>query len=192
MGRCGRPTPSLSRWLGEVRPEVLDFRRREAELLFRRIGITFSVYGEADAQERLIPFDVIPRILSAAEWDAVRAGLEQRVRAINLYIKDVYGNARHPQGRRRARRPRVPEPGLPAGDERPERPARHLCASRRHRHRAGRLRRLSTCSKTMRARPPACPTCWRTARSCCGCFRSCSRATAWRRSRIIPMSCWPH
>ena len=45
---------------------VLDYRRREAELIFRRIGITFAVYGEADAQERLIPFDVIPRIISAA------------------------------------------------------------------------------------------------------------------------------
>ena len=58
----------LSRWLGEIKPDVLDFRRREAELFFRRIGITFAVYGDAEAQERLIPFDVIPRILSAAEW----------------------------------------------------------------------------------------------------------------------------
>ena len=58
----------LSRWLDEVPPDVLDYRRREAELLFRRIGITFAVYGEADAQERLIPFDVIPRIMSGAEW----------------------------------------------------------------------------------------------------------------------------
>jgi uncharacterized circularly permuted ATP-grasp superfamily protein len=81
----------LGRWLGEVAPDVLDFRRREAELLFRRAGITFAVYGEAEAQERLIPFDVIPRILSAGEWDIVRRGLEQRTSAINLYIKDVYG-----------------------------------------------------------------------------------------------------
>jgi uncharacterized circularly permuted ATP-grasp superfamily protein len=81
----------LSRWLGEVPADVLGFRRHEAELLFRRIGITFAVYGAAEAQERLIPFDVIPRILSAAEWDIVRRGLEQRSRAINLYIKDVYG-----------------------------------------------------------------------------------------------------
>ena len=58
----------LSRWLEEVPADVLDYRRREAELLFRRIGITFAVYGEADAQERLIPFDVIPRIISGAEW----------------------------------------------------------------------------------------------------------------------------
>jgi uncharacterized circularly permuted ATP-grasp superfamily protein len=80
----------LWRWLNEVPPDVLDYRRREAELLFRRIGITFAVYGEADAQERLIPFDVLPRILAAAEWDILRAGLEQRIRAINHYIGDVY------------------------------------------------------------------------------------------------------
>ncbi len=81
----------LSQWLIEVKPDVLDFRRREAELLFRRIGITFAVYGDPEAQERLIPFDVIPRIISAKEWDLLRRGLEQRVKAINAYIKDVYG-----------------------------------------------------------------------------------------------------
>ena len=81
----------LSRWLAEVPPDVLDYRRREAELIFRRIGITFAVYGEAEAQERLIPFDVLPRILAAAEWDLLRRGLEQRVKAINRYISDIYG-----------------------------------------------------------------------------------------------------
>jgi uncharacterized circularly permuted ATP-grasp superfamily protein len=80
----------LRAWLDETPPEVLAHRRREAELLFRRIGITFAVYGEAEAQERLIPFDVLPRILAANEWDIVRRGLEQRVKAINLYVKDVY------------------------------------------------------------------------------------------------------
>src|ERR1700749_1643103 len=81
----------LSQWLSEVKPDVLDFRRREAELLFRRIGITFAVYGDPEAQERLIPFDVIPRIIAAKEWELLRRGLEQRVRALNAYIKDVYG-----------------------------------------------------------------------------------------------------
>jgi uncharacterized circularly permuted ATP-grasp superfamily protein len=81
----------LASWLAEVPPDVLDFRRREAEVLFRRIGITFAVYGEADAQERLIPFDVLPRILAASEWDILRAGLEQRVTAINYYLRDIYG-----------------------------------------------------------------------------------------------------
>src|ERR1700704_6023590 len=81
----------LSGWPRGGPPDILDFRRREAEVLFRRIGITFAVYGEADAQERLIPFDVLPRILAASEWDILRAGLEQRVNAINHYVRDVYG-----------------------------------------------------------------------------------------------------
>jgi len=81
----------LSHWLDEVPPDVLDYRRREAELIFRRIGITFAVYGEADAQERLIPFDVIPRILAAEEWQLLEKGLSQRVKALNLFIKDIYG-----------------------------------------------------------------------------------------------------
>jgi uncharacterized circularly permuted ATP-grasp superfamily protein len=88
-----RPAYSaLSTWLLEVPRELLERRRREAELLFRRIGITFAVYGEADAQERLIPFDVIPRVLAAAEWARLESGLTQRVKAINLYINDIYGN----------------------------------------------------------------------------------------------------
>jgi uncharacterized circularly permuted ATP-grasp superfamily protein len=81
----------LSRWLAEIPPDVLDYRRREAELIFRRIGITFAVYGEADAQERLIPFDVLPRILAAAEWDLLSKGLEQRIKTINAYVRDIYG-----------------------------------------------------------------------------------------------------
>src|SRR6516162_10049797 len=81
----------LKNWLGEVAADVLDHRRREAELLFRRIGITFAVYGESEAQERLIPFDVIPRIMSGAEWRLLEKGLIQRVKALNAFIKDVYG-----------------------------------------------------------------------------------------------------
>ncbi len=80
----------LSRWLGETPPEALTHRRQEAELLFRRIGITFAVYGDAEAQERLIPFDVIPRILSAQEWARMELGLKQRVRALNMFLRDIY------------------------------------------------------------------------------------------------------
>jgi uncharacterized circularly permuted ATP-grasp superfamily protein len=90
-GTVRGPYEQLSGWLSEVPADVLDNRRREAELLFRRMGITFAVYGAAEAQERLIPFDVLPRILSAGEWDLLRRGLEQRVKALNLYIKDIYG-----------------------------------------------------------------------------------------------------
>jgi uncharacterized circularly permuted ATP-grasp superfamily protein len=81
----------LNAWLTATERSVIDYRRQEAELLFRRIGITFAVYGEDAAQERLIPFDVLPRILMAAEWMQLKRGLEQRVRAINLYLKDIYG-----------------------------------------------------------------------------------------------------
>src|SRR6202522_3856599 len=90
-GRVRPVYAGLDNWLRDLPPDVLDHRRREAEFLFRRIGITFAVYGEADSTERLIPFDVLPRIISSAEWSTLRAGLEQRVKAINLYIKDVYG-----------------------------------------------------------------------------------------------------
>jgi len=86
-----RPAYSaLDAWLGTLPADFLDHRRREAELIFRRIGITFAVYGEAESTERLIPFDVLPRILAAEEWKALSRGLEQRVRALNAYIKDVY------------------------------------------------------------------------------------------------------
>src|SRR3954470_16865773 len=87
-----RPAYSdLAKWLSTAPTDLLSHRRDEAELLFRRIGITFAVYGDKDGAERLIPFDIIPRILAASEWETLRRGLEQRVRAINMYIKDVYG-----------------------------------------------------------------------------------------------------
>src|SRR5271157_5246904 len=89
-GRVRPVYAGLENWLRELAPEVLEHRRREAELIFRRIGITFAVYGDADSTERLIPFDVLPRIIAAREWDLVRRGLEQRVRSINAYIKDIY------------------------------------------------------------------------------------------------------
>src|SRR3954447_22971807 len=81
----------LAQWLSSAPTELLSHRRDEAELLFRRIGITFAVYGDKAGAERLIPFDIIPRILGASEWDLLRRGLEQRVKAINAYIGDVYG-----------------------------------------------------------------------------------------------------
>jgi uncharacterized circularly permuted ATP-grasp superfamily protein len=83
---------NLHRWLQQAPPDLLSLRRAEAELLFRRIGITFAVYGDGDGEERIIPFDIIPRILTRAEWIRLSRGLEQRVRALNLFLADVYGN----------------------------------------------------------------------------------------------------
>jgi uncharacterized circularly permuted ATP-grasp superfamily protein len=93
-GPDGTPRPAyatLARWLREVSAEELNFRLDEAEILFRRIGITFAVYGDAEEQERLIPFDVLPRILAADEWEKLSRGLEQRVRALNMFLADIYG-----------------------------------------------------------------------------------------------------
>jgi uncharacterized circularly permuted ATP-grasp superfamily protein len=81
----------VSLWLEETPPDLLAARRAQAEYMFRRIGITFGVYGDKDAAERLIPFDIVPRILSRAEWRRLEAGLTQRVRALNLFLADVYG-----------------------------------------------------------------------------------------------------
>lgn len=80
----------LSLWLKDTPPDALEYRRKEAELLFRRIGITFAVYGDAEAQERLIPFDVIPRIISAKEWAILEKGLKQRTKALNMFLSDIY------------------------------------------------------------------------------------------------------
>src|ERR1700745_2399277 len=80
----------LSRWLKEHPAGALQKRLQGAELLFRRIGITFAVYGDAEAQERLIPFDVIPRIMSGKEWTILEKGLKQRVRALNMFLRDIY------------------------------------------------------------------------------------------------------
>ena len=90
-GTCRPAYEALKRWLDATPPQLLEQRRQEAELLFRRIGITFAVYGEAEAEERIIPFDIIPRVLTAGEWAMLARGLEQRVRALNLFLKDIYG-----------------------------------------------------------------------------------------------------
>jgi len=81
----------LKNWLNSTPPDLLSLRRAEAELLFRRIGITFAVYGGAEAEERIIPFDIIPRILTKSEWVRLSRGLEQRVRALNAFLADIYG-----------------------------------------------------------------------------------------------------
>ena len=82
---------ALENWLARMPKEQLANRRMEAEAFFRRIGITFAVYGDEQGAERLIPFDVIPRLLAVKEWQTLSAGLEQRVLALNAFIADVYG-----------------------------------------------------------------------------------------------------
>jgi len=77
-------------WLKATPPERIARKRAEADLAFHRVGITFAVYGEEAGKERLIPFDIIPRIIPAAEWKAMQSGLRQRVKALNMFLHDVY------------------------------------------------------------------------------------------------------
>src|SRR3984957_11791255 len=81
----------IERWLEETPSDVLASRRAQAEYMFRRIGITFGVYGDKDAAERLIPFDIIPRLISRAEWTRLEKGITQRVTALNMFLTDIYG-----------------------------------------------------------------------------------------------------
>ena len=84
------PYADYDEWFGKENPKELVKEAKEAEEFFRRTGITFNVYGQADAEERLIPFDIVPRILSAKEWARLAKGVDQRVRAINAFLHDIY------------------------------------------------------------------------------------------------------
>jgi uncharacterized circularly permuted ATP-grasp superfamily protein len=77
-------------WLSTQPAERLAQKRAEADALFHRVGITFAVYGQEEGAERLIPFDIVPRVLPAEEWTRLEAGLKQRVRALNAFIHDIY------------------------------------------------------------------------------------------------------
>ena len=81
------------RWLSQQPRDMMKSRREEAEVIFRRVGITFAVYGDKDdgeGTERLIPFDLIPRVIPAHEWREMEKGLRQRVTALNRFIHDIY------------------------------------------------------------------------------------------------------
>jgi uncharacterized circularly permuted ATP-grasp superfamily protein len=91
QGQVRSAYAEVAAWLARTPAHELEAKRAEAELLFRRVGITFAVYGEGGDPERLIPFDIIPRILGRGEWDRLSAGLAQRVRALNAFLADCYG-----------------------------------------------------------------------------------------------------
>ena len=84
------PYADYNDWFDAEDPKRLRRKAAEAENLFRLTGITFNVYAEAEAQERLIPFDIVPRVLSGREWARLSAGIEQRVRAVNAFLYDIY------------------------------------------------------------------------------------------------------
>jgi len=85
-----KPYAAYESWLSTQDPKRLADKMRDAERVFRRTGITFNVYGEEEAAERLIPFDIVPRILSGSEWRRLTQGIEQRVQALNAFLDDIY------------------------------------------------------------------------------------------------------
>jgi uncharacterized circularly permuted ATP-grasp superfamily protein len=81
---------SYESWLKSTPESVIARKREEADIAFHRVGITFAVYGEDSGKERLIPFDIVPRIIAAKEWKRLAEGLRQRVKALNAFLHDIY------------------------------------------------------------------------------------------------------
>ena len=97
--RAARPElAALGRWLAETPQGELTRRQKSAEATFRQLGITFAVYGDEDSPgaggERIIPFDIVPRVFTSSEWTKLSAGIVQRVEAINAFLEDIYGERR--------------------------------------------------------------------------------------------------
>jgi len=89
-GSIRQPYQAVSRWIEESGVDLLKQRQSEAEAIFRKIGITFAVYGEGGDPERLIPFDLVPRVFGAQEWRRLSRGIRQRSQALNAFLYDVY------------------------------------------------------------------------------------------------------
>lgn len=94
-GHVARPElAALGTWLDETSDAELRRRQQSAEATFRQLGITFAVYGDENASERIIPFDIVPRVFLQHEWARLSEGLVQRVEAINAFLDDIYGARR--------------------------------------------------------------------------------------------------
>ena len=91
---CRAELAALARWIETTPADELRRRQQAAETTFRQLGITFAVYGESDAAERIIPFDIVPRVFLPSEWTRLSEGLVQRVEAINAFLHDIYGERR--------------------------------------------------------------------------------------------------
>ncbi|KFC68408.1 hypothetical protein FF80_01848 [Devosia sp. LC5] len=89
-GSVREPYRALNAWLEEQPDKALTLMQSDAEAIFRKLGITFAVYGSEEGTEKVIPFDVIPRIIAAQEWRKLSKGIEQRVKALNAFLYDIY------------------------------------------------------------------------------------------------------
>jgi uncharacterized circularly permuted ATP-grasp superfamily protein len=91
----GKPRPGAQLLIDKIEslPEGdLALRQKEAEALLLKMGITFNVYGQDEGTEKIFPFDLIPRIVSSADWQQIESGLKQRIYALNLFLQDIYND----------------------------------------------------------------------------------------------------
>ena len=88
------PYQALHRRLLELSPAELRQRQQDADSAFLHQGVTFTVYGDEQGTERIFPYDLLPRIITAREWDTIERGLIQRLTALNLFLKDIYQDGR--------------------------------------------------------------------------------------------------
>src|SRR5271154_44536 len=84
------PYQGVYDFLRHVPPDELNRKEDLAKRLFMSQGITFTVYSSGEGVEKIFPFDIIPRIITASEWDFIERGIKQRLQALNLFLKDVY------------------------------------------------------------------------------------------------------
>ena len=143
---------AFARWLADTPQELLAQRRREADLLFHRAGITFTLYGDDQGTERLIPFDIVPRSIPASEWRVVERGCIQRVQALNLFLADLY----HDQ--------RIIKAGIVPAEQVLANEGYQIAMQGLNLHRGVMATAATTCSKTTCAPPAASATCSKTAR----------------------------
>ena len=92
-GSIRKPYKKIDKWIQSFKDNSYEKKHQEAQRIFKRIGITFSVYEKKSPEERMIPFDMIPRVFTANEWKVIESGVKQRTKALNLFLHDIYNGA---------------------------------------------------------------------------------------------------
>ena len=134
-GAAAPSLPAAAQGAAQAHARGTARSKQQADLTFFNQGITFTVYGRNEATERIFPHDLLPRIITAADWDVIERGLTQRITALNLFLKDIYHEQRILKDGRRARQRDLHLPAFPPADDRRHGAARRLC--QRHGHRSG-------------------------------------------------------
>ena len=175
---------ALEARLSTLSPDELAERQKTQERFFLLQGITFTVYGAESSTERIIPTDILPRIIPGAEWARIEAGLIQRLRALNMFLADIYSDQKilmdgvvprelvlqAPSYRREMQNLYVPHKAYA-----------NVCGSDLIRQTNGEF----AVTRTIYGSRPASPICWPIAKRHGGCFPELSAARACARSTVI-------